>query len=105
MVCQKEVAMYQFHPPRRHSPPGGEFTTECAGALFVNSHTSCPFAQNVAEQYNLANPKGAASGASSWVIDAWSPVTNQNYTMTCVREGDAVICRGGNDAAVFFYIE
>ena len=29
-------------------------------------------------------------------------VTNQNYTMTCLREGDAVICRGGNDAAVFF---
>ena len=97
--------MHQFHPPRRHSPPGGEFTTECEGAVFVNDHTSCPFAQNVLEQYEIANPKGAASGADSWVINAWSPVTNQNYTMTCLREGDAVICRGGNDAAVFCYIE
>ncbi len=97
--------MYQVHPPRRHSPPGGEFSNECAGAIWVNSNTSCPFAQNVLEQYELANPKGAASGADSWVIDAWSPVTNENYTMTCLREGDAVICRGGNDAAVFFYIQ
>ena len=101
--------MHQIHPPRRHSPPGGEFTTDCLSstgdAIWVNGHTSCPFAHNVLEQYGLANPKGAASGADSWVFDAWSPVTNQNYTMTCLREGDAVICRGGNDAAVFFYIE
>ena len=97
--------MHQFHPPRRHSPPGGEFTTECEGAVFVNDHTSCPFAQNVANGWRAADPQGAASGASFWTFDAFSPVTNQNYTMTCLREGDAVICRGGNDAAVFFYIE
>ena len=97
--------MYQFHPPRRHSPPGGEFTTDCGDGLFVNSNTSCPFAHNVAAGYQAANPKGAASGAESWVFDVWSPVTNQNYTVTCLREGDAVICRGGNDAGVFFYIE
>ena len=97
--------MYQFHPPRRHSPPGGEFTTECDGGLWANSNTSCPFAQNVAAGWRAADPQGAASGADSWVFDVWSPVTNQNYTMTCLREGDAVICRGGNDAAVFFYIE
>jgi hypothetical protein len=97
--------MYQLHPPRRHSPPGGEFTTDCGGGLYVNGNTSCPFAHNVARQWRSADPQGAASGAESWVINAWSPVTNQNYTMTCLREGDAVICRGGNDAAVFFYIE
>ena len=109
IVCQKEVVMHQFHPPRRHSPPGGEFTTDCLSstgdAIWVNGNTSCPFAHNVLEQYAAANPEGAASGAESWVINAWSPVTNQNYTMTCLREGDAVICRGGNDAAVFFYIQ
>jgi len=97
--------MYQFHPPRRHSSPGGEFVNDCGGGLYANSNTSCPFAQNVAQQWRRADPQGAASGAESWVIDAWSPVTNQNYTMTCLREGDAVICRGGNDAAIFFYIE
>ena len=97
--------MHQIHPPRRHSPPGGEFITECEPGLYANSHTSCPFAQNVAQGWHAADPQGAASGASSWVFDVWSPVTNQNYTMTCLREGDAVICRGGNDAAVFFYIE
>jgi hypothetical protein len=98
--------MYQVHPPRRHSPPGGEFTTTCGeGAIWANGNTSCPFAENVVEQYGIANPKGAASGAESWVFDVWSPVTEQNYTMTCLREGDAVVCRGGDDAAVFFFIE
>jgi hypothetical protein len=97
--------MYQLHPPRRHSSPGGEFVNDCGGGVYANSNTSCPFAQNVANKWQSANSQGAASAAQSWVIDVWSPVTNQNYTMTCEREGDAVICRGGNDAAVSFYIE
>ena len=54
--------MHQIHPPRRHSPPGGEFTTDCLSstgdAIWANSHTSCPFAQNVLEQYELANLAG-----------------------------------------------
>ena len=104
--------MHQFHPPRRRSlsPADDEFVTDCGGEVWANSNASCPFAQNVREQYKLANPKGGASGADSWVIDAWSPVTNQNYTMTCERSGggtpqDSVICRGGNDAAVWFPVD
>jgi hypothetical protein len=38
--------MYQVHLPRQHSPPAGEFTTDCLSstgdAIWVNSHTSCP---------------------------------------------------------------
>ena len=97
IVCQQEVVTGR--------PGGGEFVNDCGGGVWANSTRSCPFAHNVLEQYAAANPEGAASGAESWVINAWSPVTNQNYTMTCLREGDAVICRGGNDAAVFFYIQ
>ena len=92
IVCQKEVVMHQFHPPRRHSPPGGEFTADCLSstgdAIWVNGNTSCPFAQNVHQKWwdPSVNPKGAAGGASELTIDVYSPVTNQTYTMTCWRD-------------------
>ena len=35
-------------------------------------------------------------------IDVHSPVTGQTYTMACVRTGDSVTCRGGNQAVVTF---
>jgi hypothetical protein len=97
--------MYQVHPPRRRGPGGGEFETDCGGGVLANGNASCPFAQNVREQYRSANPKGGASAAESWTIDVWSPVTKQSYTMTCVREAGGVTCRGGNDAAVWFPID
>jgi hypothetical protein len=36
------------------------------------------------------------------MLDVYSPVTGQTYTMNCVRDHGAVICRGGNNAAVWF---
>ena len=90
--------MHQVHPPRRHSPPGGEFTGDCGGGLYVNSNTSCPFAQNVHEQWM------SHAGGSSALIEASSPTTGQTYTMACVRSGDSVTCLGGNEAAVWFQV-
>ena len=84
------------------SPGGGEFVNDCGGGVWANSNTSCPFAQNVHEQWMSENPKGGAGGSSGGTIDVYSPITDQTYTMTWVRSPDSVTCRGGNDAAVWF---
>jgi hypothetical protein len=82
----------------------GEFDTDCGGGVFAGRNTSCPFAQNLREQY-MSVQRGGAGGASSVAVDVYSPVTGQTHTMNCVRSGDAVTCRGGNDAAVWFQVE
>lgn len=64
----------------------------CGGGVSVGPNTSCPFALNVAEAY-------AEDGGPSVV--AYSPVTNQTYTMTCSSNGAGVTCRGGNQAVVY----
>jgi hypothetical protein len=69
---------------------------DCGEGVFAGQpHTSCPFAKNVHEKY-LAVP------GDSVEIDVYSPVTRQTYTMACVRTGDNVTCRGGNQAVVRF---
>ncbi len=35
-------------------------------------------------------------------IDVHSPVTGKTYAMNCVKTGDTVTCRGGNEAVVRF---
>ena len=99
--------MHQIHPPRR---PIFALQAENSLRTVVVVYTSIAIrrARSPRMSPTSGSPRTQRErhrGLSSWVIDAWSPVTNQNYTMTCLREGDAVICRGGNDAAVFFYIE
>jgi peptidoglycan hydrolase-like protein with peptidoglycan-binding domain len=74
---------------------GGE--KNCGGNVFARSSTSCEFAQNVREKY-FAVP------GDSVEIDVFSPVTKQTYTMACVRTGDQVTCRGGNNAVVTFSV-
>ncbi len=63
----------------------------CGDGLSVNNHTSCPFARAVRDAYE-------SSGGEATVV-AYSPVTNQAYTMTCTS-GIPTVCRGGNDAVV-----
>jgi hypothetical protein len=89
--------MYQLHPPRRRSSPvPPEFDTDCGGGVWANSNTSCPFAQNVHEKWM------SEAGGSSAMLEVYSPVTGQTYTMNCVRDLGTVTCRGGNNAAVWF---
>jgi hypothetical protein len=73
------------------SPTSG--TTSCGDGLSVGPNTSCPFAQNVRDAY-------FSSGGSS-TVSAGSPVTGQVYTMNCTA-GSPHVCRGGNNASVFF---
>jgi hypothetical protein len=72
--------------------------TDCGGGVLAGPNTSCPFALNVVEQYNSVP-------GDSVVIDVYSPVTEQTYTMNCVRAGNTVTCRGGNNAVVTFNVK
>jgi serine/threonine protein kinase len=65
----------------------------CASGVWVNSVTTCPFAENTRSAYAEAN------GAKQ--ISAYSPVTGQTYTMQC-EGASTVVCRGGDNAAVWF---
>jgi peptidoglycan hydrolase-like protein with peptidoglycan-binding domain len=69
----------------------------CGGGVFAGSSTSCEFAHNVRDKY-FPVP------GDSVEIDVFSPVTKQTYTMACVRTGDRVTCRGGNNAVVTFSV-
>ncbi|QKT06548.1 serine/threonine protein kinase [Gordonia sp. X0973] len=62
------------------------------------SVTSCPFAAAVRDAYLAAGAKGQAR-----TVTAYSPVTGQSYSMSCLPEQGIVVCRGGNDAVVHIY--
>lgn len=65
----------------------------CSSGLWVNTVTSCEFAENTRSAY------AEAGGAKRLFV--YSPVTGQTYTMLCNGAGTTV-CRGGKDAAVYF---
>ena len=67
----------------------------CGDGVFAGDKTSCPFARNVRDEY--FNVPG-----DSVEIDVHSPVTGKTYRMACVKTGDKVTCRGGNEAVVTF---
>jgi hypothetical protein len=73
-------------------------TAGCGQAVFVNSDTTCPFAQNVAQAYSKAN----SPGTGTTTVTAVSPVTGQAYTMQCTGQWP-VACQGGTNALVEFY--
>ena len=76
---------------------GGSQMQDCGNGVSAGPNTSCPFAKNVREEY-FAVP------GDSVEIDVHSPVTGKTYTMSCVRNGDKVTCRGGNNAVVRFAV-
>ncbi len=72
------------------SPSG---LTACADGVSAGPNTTCAFAMNVAGEY------GSNPGATT--ISAYSPVTGENYTMTCSAYSAGHICTGGNGASVY----
>jgi hypothetical protein len=66
----------------------------CGGELEVNSDTTCPFAENVEDDYF------AEIGSGSGSIEAYSPVTETFYVMYCTASPHE--CTGGHNAAVYF---
>ena len=67
-------------------------TSSCGDNVSANSNTSCAFALNVASEYR-------GIGGTTYV-NAWSPVTQQYYSMYCAA-GVPVNCRGGQNAVVY----
>ena len=68
-------------------------STNCGGGLTAGPNTSCPFAENVRQAYD------EAPGAVATVM-AYSPVTNETYSMSCAPAGSGVTCSGANNASV-----
>ena len=89
--------------PARPASPSGAY--ECSNAedgaysrsAVGSNATSCEFALSVWAEYLLAGGNGAPM-----VLDAYSPVTGEVYTMSC-SGGDVVTCTGGNNAVVYIY--
>jgi hypothetical protein len=65
---------------------------QCNATVSAGANTTCPFALNVASQYN-----GAGSNTP---FSAYSPATRREYTMSC-SSGSPVVCTGGNNATVY----
>lgn len=62
----------------------------------ANDHTSCAFAENVAIAM-----AGNAGDDTAHEVRVNSPVTGQNYAMSCYPQGDnTFICEGGDNAVV-----
>jgi hypothetical protein len=83
-------------PPNRAArltrAPAG--TSSCGGGDYVNSVTTCPFAQNIQTAYNQ-------SGGGDTTVEAYSTATGRTFLMTCSGSSPHV-CYGGNNARVYF---
>jgi hypothetical protein len=75
----------------------------CAGGIYVNAQTSCPFAQNVVAQYTRDAEQAGAPG--SFNVYAYSPVTNKGYADSCGYSASTglVSCSHGSDLIQFAY--
>jgi hypothetical protein len=91
--------------PASSSAPSGwtSASGSCGGGVSVNANTSCPFAQNVVDQYEQQAQQ--AGTPSSFDVYAYSPVTGQNYTDTCSYSPSTgtVSCSHGSDLIQFAY--
>jgi hypothetical protein len=71
------------------------------GGLNYNANTSQAFAENT----ELAYLAAAGDVASYATVEAYSPVTGQDYAMTCgPSENNEEVCTGGNNAEVEFIV-
>ncbi|MGN2642508.1 hypothetical protein ACTD5D_41305 [Nocardia takedensis] len=71
-------------------------STEFSSVAAFFDTTSCPFSLNVHGAF-LNSTK-----VTPLTIHAWSPTTAKPYTMNCTGEYP-IVCRGGNNAAVYIY--
>lgn len=78
----------------------GPSLAACDQNISVNTSTSCPFADNVFNQYAIAVQQG---GAGSYQVYAYSPATGQTYTDDCQlnSQNQIVDCSHGSDLVEF----
>jgi serine/threonine protein kinase len=87
-------------PEPEYSGGGGSATTACDPNIYVNSVTSCPFAENVFVAYW---EEYEAIGESGYLyVEAYSEETGKSFGMECFDESDFVECTGGTEALVTF---
>jgi hypothetical protein len=91
---QSQAVATQSKPATSEQAPPGS-GTDCGNGVFAGPNTSCPFALSVHSAWQDA-------GGSPDSVRAFSPVTNQSYTMHCDSSGGRVTCTGGNNASVTF---
>jgi hypothetical protein len=70
---------------------------ELSNSAVGSSRTSCAFAEVVRSAYATQTRRGGTV-----VVNAYSPVTQETYRMTCTGIG-VVTCKGGDDAVVYLY--
>jgi hypothetical protein len=81
-----------------YAPAATTAVTNCGG-VYAGPNTSCAFALNVAQAWRDSGGPAVAS----IVVNAYSPVTGLDYSMSCgVVGAGTVICTGGNNAYVQF---
>jgi hypothetical protein len=80
-------------PPSGGGSGASNGSTDCGNRLIAGPNTSCQFAQNVQQAYYQA------PGLVATVL-AYSPVTNQTYSMSCAPAGSGTTCSGANNASV-----
>ena len=67
--------------------------TSCGSGTYVNSVTTCPFAENVRSEFYDEDEDST--------ISVFSPVTDRSYSIYCTQ-GSPHVCTGGNSARVTF---
>jgi hypothetical protein len=74
-------------------------TSECGtSGVYVNSDTSCGFAQNMQSNYFADGNSGGEAA-----VNAFSPATGKTYTFNCAPDGDGnVTCTGGVNGSLTF---
>ncbi|MFI6222772.1 serine/threonine protein kinase [Nocardia salmonicida] len=73
--------------------PSSEFPYSAVGS----NVTSCEFSEEVRFEYISQPQRGGTA-----ILNAFSPVTSQTYTVTCSGT-EVVTCTGGNNAVVYLY--
>jgi serine/threonine protein kinase len=72
----------------------------CDPNISANADTSCPFAENVFKAY--ATDYQTNGEQSNDTVTAYSPATNQSYTVDCTTNGVTVDCAGTTGNFVTF---
>ena len=72
----------------------------CDPNISANADTSCPFAENVFKAYATDYQNNGEQ--SNDTVTAYSPVTNQSYTVDCTTNGVTVDCAGTTGNFVTF---
>jgi hypothetical protein len=101
---QQPQQQAQQPPPQAAAPSSSpQGLTACDQNISVNSNTSCPFADNVFNEYAIAVQ--SAGGPGSYPVFAYSPDTGQGFTDNCDYNpaNQVVLCSHGSDLIQFPY--